>query len=152
MPLDQADKNILNAIQSNSGLTAADLSQKLNMSASQAGRRRQRLEAAGYITHYGAHLDAQKMGLHVQGFVQVQMAAHSEITAKSFARLIKLRPEIVNAWVLTGQADYLLHIYCTDLAALNSFIQGILLPHDAVARVESQIVMDALKTNAPLPI
>lgn len=152
MTLDQTDKDILKTIQTNSGLTAADLGDRLNMSASQAGRRRQRLESEGYITHYGAHLDAAKLGLSVQGFVQVQMAAHAEDIAKSFARLVKLRPEIINAWILTGQADYLLHIYCTDLEAMNRFIQGVLLAHNGVARVESQIVMDALKTNAPLPV
>ncbi len=152
MSLDQTDKNILKTIQTNSSLTAAELGERLIMSASQAGRRRQRLESEGYITHYGAHLDAIKLGLSVQGFVQVQMAAHAEDISKSFARLVELRPEIINAWVLTGQADYLLHIYCTDLSAMNQFIQSVLLAHDAVARVESQIVMDALKTNAPLPV
>ena len=49
------------------------------------------------------------------------------------------------------RADYLLRVYCSDLAALNRLIHEILLPHPAVARVQSQIVMDQCKPDAPLP-
>ena len=59
---------------------------------------------------------------------------------------------MVAAWTLTGEADYLLHVRCADLAALNRLIHEVLLPHRAVARVQSQIVMAELKADAPLPI
>jgi DNA-binding Lrp family transcriptional regulator len=52
---------------------------------------------------------------------------------------------------MTGEADYLLRVYCRDLQALNQLIHEILLPHPAVARVQSQIVMAQLKRDAPLP-
>jgi DNA-binding Lrp family transcriptional regulator len=52
---------------------------------------------------------------------------------------------------LTGDADYLLRAYCEDLNALNRLIHEVLLPHAAVSRVQSQIVMDQLKRDAPLP-
>ncbi len=151
MPLDKTDSRLLAELQKNAHLPAAELGDMLALSPSQAGRRRQRLEMDGYITGYGAKLDAQRLGLTVQGFVQVQMAAHDDKAAKSFASLITLRPEVISAWTLTGEADYLLHVYCADLAALNIFIQEVLLPHPAVARVQSQIVMNELKADAPLP-
>jgi DNA-binding Lrp family transcriptional regulator len=52
---------------------------------------------------------------------------------------------------MTGDADYLLRVYCADLASLNDLIHNVLLPHPAVARVQSQIVMDQLKRDSPLP-
>lgn len=149
--LDETDKKLLAALQSNAHLTAQDLSERLNMSASQAGRRRQRLEAKGYISGYRAHLDADKLGLSVQAFVQVQLGTHGPEQAQSFARLIALQSDVTSAWTLTGDADYLLRVYCCDLSALNSLIHDIILPHPAVARVQSQIVMDQLKKDAPLP-
>lgn len=151
MNLDKTDSRLLAALQQNAHLTAAELGELLALSPSQAGRRRQRLETDGYIRHYSAKLDAKRLGLSVQGFVQVQMAAHDAKAAASFAGLVKMRPEVINAWTLTGEADYLLHVYCEDLAALNVFIQETLLPHRAVARVQSQIVMNELKADAPLP-
>ena len=52
---------------------------------------------------------------------------------------------------MTGDADYLLRIYCSDLPDLNRLIQDVLLQHPAVAGVRSQIVMEQLKTDGALP-
>ncbi|WP_261193624.1 Lrp/AsnC family transcriptional regulator [Pseudoruegeria sp. SHC-113] len=150
-PLDAQDKRLLAALQRDAHLTAQDLGALLNLSPSQAGRRRQRLEAEGYIRSYAARLDARRVGLTVQAFVQVSMQSHSPEGAKSFARLVETRPEVISAWTLTGEADYLLRVYCQDLSALNSLIHEVLLPHPSVARVQSQIVMDQFKADAPLP-
>lgn len=149
--LDPIDTKLLAALQSDAHLTAQDLGEQLNLSPSQAGRRRQRLEKEGYIRGYAARLDADRIGLHVQGFVQVQLGRHGPEEAKSFAQLVALRSEITSAWTMTGEADYLLRVYCTDLPSLNTLIHEVILRHPAVARVQSQIVMDQLKRDAPLP-
>ena len=151
MQIDAADTRLLAALQSDAHLTAERLGQILNLSPSQAGRRRQRLEAAGLIEGYTARLNPKRLGLTVQAFVQVQMATHDPEKVRTFARIVAARPEITSAWTLTGEADYLLRVYCEDLAALNDLIHGVLLPHPAVARVQSQIVMDQFKADAPLP-
>ncbi|WP_270729197.1 Lrp/AsnC family transcriptional regulator [Shimia sp. Alg240-R146] len=149
--LDDTDMRLLSALQKNAHLTAQELGDILNLSASQAGRRRQRLEGEGYIESYIARLNPNRLGLSVQAFVQVQLGTHGPEQAQSFATLIDTRPEIVSAWTMTGDADYLLRAYCDDLNALNRLIHEVLLPHPAVSRVQSQIVMDQLKRDAPLP-
>lgn len=152
MFLDEADLKLLAALQRDSTQTAQDLGDALNMSASQAGRRRQRLESDGYIAGYRAYLRPEKVGLTVQSFIQIVMATHTAENAKDFVRLTQTRPEIVGAWTLTGEADYLLRVYCADLKALNLLVQQVLLPHPAVSRVQSQIVMERVKPDAPLPV
>ena len=152
MPLDPSDLQLLAALQRDSTLTAQDLGDAVNMSASQAGRRKQRLEAEGYIAGYRAYLAPEKVGLTVQAFIQIVMATHTEQNAHDFIRLTKTQPEIVGAWTLTGDADYLLRVYCADLTALNIMVQQVLLPHPAVSRVQSQIVMERVKPDAPLPV
>jgi DNA-binding Lrp family transcriptional regulator len=151
MTLDEIDKGLLAALQKNAQLTAHQLGEVLNLSASQAGRRRQKLEADGVIQSYTARLNPRQLGLSVQGFVQVHLGTHGPEHSTSFARLIANRTEIVSAWTMTGDADYLLRVYCDDLPALNRLIHEVLLPHKAVARVHSQIVMDQLKQDGPLP-
>lgn len=146
------DKRLLAALQTDAHLTAEALGDILHLSPSQAGRRRQRLEAAGIITGYVAQLQPQRLGLGVQAFVQVQMATHNPEKVRVFAEVVAARPEVVSAWTLTGDADYLLRVYTPDLAALNVLIHQVLLPQPAVARVQSQIVMDHFKPDAPLPI
>ncbi|MFC4670037.1 Lrp/AsnC family transcriptional regulator [Seohaeicola nanhaiensis] len=149
--LDATDTRLLAALQANAHLTAQELGEMLNLSPSQAGRRRQRLEAEGFITGYAARLDPERLGLSVQGFVQVQLATHGPEQSKAFARLVRSRAEITSAWTMTGEADYLLRVYCANLGALNTLIHEVLLSHPSVARVQSQIVMDQLKQDAPLP-
>lgn len=149
--LDEIDSRLLAAVQKDATLTAEALGARLGLSASQAGRRRQRLEAEGYITGYGARVDPGRVGLSVQAFVQVQMASHDPKAAAAFSTLVSTRPEVISAWTLTGEADYLLRVWCADLPGLNRLIHQVLLPHPSVARVQSQIVMDQLKPDAPLP-
>lgn len=149
--LDAIDSRLLAEIQADAMLTAQELGEKLNLSSSQAARRRQRLETEGFVTGYTARLAPDMIGLSVQAFVQVQMSSHAPEAARSFGNLIATCPEIVSAWTLTGEADYLLRVWCADLADLNRVIHQMLLPHPAVARVQSQIVMDQFKADAPLP-
>ena len=149
--LDSTDRKLLQALQRDATASSHELSQTLNLAPSQIGRRKTRLEAEGFVTSYGARLSPVSLGLNVQAFVQVQTTAHKPDIHKAFLRLTEIRPEITAAWTLTGEADYLLRVFCTDLAALNTLIQEVLLPHPAVARVQSQIVMDQIKRDAPLP-
>lgn len=150
--IDATDSRLLAALQADAQITAQDLGERVGLSASQAARRRAKLEVDGLITGYAARLSPTKLGLTVQAFVQVQMAAHSPEAARDFLRLIAAQPEVVACWTLTGEADYLLRVWCADLAALNLLIHHRLLPNPAVARVQSQIVMDQPKPDAGLPV
>ena len=150
--LDPTDIRLLDALQQNAQLTTQELGDALARSPSQAGRRRQRLEASGYIRSFTARLDAAKLGLDVQAFVQVLLASHMPEMARDFRALMLSRREVVSVWALTGEADCLLRVYTPDLARLNMLIQDVILPHKAVGRVHSQIVMDQPKADAGLPL
>lgn len=150
--MDATDLKLLAALQRRADMTAQELGEHLNLSPSQAARRRARLEAQGVIAGYRARLDPARLGLDVQAFVEVQMTAHNADDAASFLRLVGTLPQVVACWTLTGDADYLLRVWCDDLLALNALIQNRLLPHPAVARVQSQIVMDQPKADAGLPL
>ena len=150
--LDAPDRRLLALLQRDATLTAEALGRALALSASQASWRRARLEGAGVIRATVARLDAARVGLHVQAFVQVQMASHAPDGARAFLRLLEAEPRVASVWTLTGDADYLLRIWCADLASLNALIQDVLLPHPAVARVQSRIVMDQPKRDGPLPL
>jgi len=150
--LDEIDTKLLQALQEDAQVPALDLAERLHLSASQISRRKARLEASGLIRHYTARLNAKALGLTVQAFVQVQLGQHSAETSQTFARLIDRQAEITAAWTMTGEADYLLRVFTEDLEGLNSLIHDTLLRHPAVARVQSQIVMDQLKADAPLPV
>lgn len=150
--MDLTDARLLAEVQRRADITAQELGEVLNLSPSQAARRRARLEGEGVIAGYRARLDPVRLGLSVQAFVQVQMSAHNADNAANFVRLVNTIPEVVACWTLTGEADYLLRVWVADLPALNALIHHRLLPHPAVARVQSQIVMDQPKADSGLPV
>ena len=150
--VDTFDKAILSALQCDASLTAEALGAHINLSPSQAARRKQRLDGQGVITGYVAKLSPAAVGLTVQAFIQVMFREHSPSAAAGFAKAVHGMPQVVAVWTMTGEADYLLRVWCADLAALNWLIHQEILAHPAVARVQSQIVMDQLKPDAPLPV
>ena len=89
MSIDTTDQAILRLLQREAQITAADLAQRVALSASQAARRRQRLEAEGYVTGYRAELSPEKLGLNVEAFIQVVMATHTAENAKDFLRVTR---------------------------------------------------------------
>lgn len=150
--LDPKDIQLLSRLQKDGQTSALDLAADLGMSASQVSRRRQRLEAAGYILSTPCRLDPEKLGLAVQAFIQVETRSQNSDTHAAIKRLVQAQPEIVAAWTLTGEADYIFRVFCTDLSALNRLVQDVLLPHGAIGRVHSQIVMDQVKDDTALPL
>ncbi len=150
--LDPKDIKLLARLQRNGQIPAQDLAEELGMSASQISRRRQRLEAEGYILGTPCRLNPERLGLTVQAFIQVETRAQSNGTHQAIKRLVASTPEIVAAWTLTGEADYIFRVYCSDLAALNRLVQDVILPHDSIGRVHSQIVMDQVKDDTALPL
>lgn len=150
--LDSKDIRLLTLLQTSGTLSALELSEKLGMSASQVGRRRQRLESDGYIDQFVCRLNPEKLGLNVQAFIQIQTESQTGKTHQSIMSLTRTHTEIVAAWTLTGDADYIFRVFCSDLAALNRLVQNVLLPHPSIGRVQSQIVMEQMKDDTARPI
>ncbi|MEM9047342.1 MAG: Lrp/AsnC family transcriptional regulator [Pseudomonadota bacterium] len=149
---DRIDAALLRLLQADARLTAQELSEQVHLSASQVARRRQRMEQTGIIRGYRAELDTARVGIGVEAFIQVVMATHERGQVADFVSRISGAEEIVAAWTLTGASDYLLQVMCADLAALNRLVQEVILPHKAVSRVQSQIVMERLKSGGPIPL
>ena len=152
MILDHTDRLILQALQRDGRLTSQQLAERVGLSPSQCARRRQNLEESGIISGYRATVNAAAAGAGVIAFIRIVMAAHSKENSAAFRRLVEASSEILDAWVLTGEADYLLRVAVADLDALNALIQDVLLPQPIVARVQSQIVLSSIKNDAPIPV
>jgi len=150
--LEPQDLAILAALQENGALTNAELAEKVRLSASQSSRRRQRLEEAGVIRGYRAEIEPTRVGLTVTVYIQVSLATHSGKNAQRFRDLVAHTPEILEAHALTGDADYLMKVVVEDLAALGRLVNQVLLPHESVERVRSNVVLETLKQGGRLPL
>lgn len=149
---DEFDRRLLKRLQIQGNATNADLAQASGMSVSQAGRRRVRLETEGVIESYRARLSQAALGLEIQAMIEISLNHHSRDSADQLHHYLTNRAEIVNIWSLTGSADYLLQVFCRNLAALNSLVHDGLLTQPAISHVESKIVMEQIKTGTALPL
>ncbi len=150
--MDAFDRKLLAAIQADGARTNQELAEQVGISASQISRRRQQLEADGLIEGYAARLSAAKLGFGVRAFVHVTLARHSPDNSRRFADLVARTPEVQEAHALTGEADYLLKVTVRGLSDLAALINDVLLPHESVDRVRSEIVLETLKETAALPL
>ncbi len=145
--MDEFDRKILNSLQRNSALARADFAQEIGLSESQAVRRRQALEQAGLIRRYRADLDARALGFAVTAFVHVKLKGHSDGNARRFRDLVRLTPGILEAHAVTGDFDYLLKVCVADLDGLRDLVNGVLLMHQTVDRVRSEIALEILRDD-----
>jgi DNA-binding Lrp family transcriptional regulator len=150
--MDQNDIKLLAALQADGRLTNFELAESVGLSASQCSRRRTALESDGVIASYHARLSEKALGLDIVAFVQVTLATHSPDNSKRFAALAAGLEEVLEAYSLTGEADYLIKLVVPDLKALARILNEVFLPHGSVAHVRSSIVLDRLKQTARLPL
>jgi DNA-binding Lrp family transcriptional regulator len=145
--MDEFDRKILDSLQRNSALARADFAAGAGLSESQAVRRRQALEQSGVIRRYRADLDARALGFAVTAFVHVKLKGHSDGNARRFRDLVRLTPGILEAHAVTGDFDYLLKVCVADLDRLRDLVNGVLLMHQTVDRVRSEIVLEILRDD-----
>ena len=150
--LDQFDRKILSFLQADGRLTNNELSERVNLSASQCSRRRQRLEEDGFIQGYSARLDRDRLGFPLVNIISVTLATHNRDNAQRFAELLSRLPEVQEAHALTGEMDYILKVVTPDLKSLADFVNDILLPHESVQHVKTAIVLQTLKETTALPL
>jgi DNA-binding Lrp family transcriptional regulator len=150
--IDHFDRMILSLLQEDARLTNNDLSERVNLSASQCSRRRQRLEEGGYIRAYRAVLDRDRLGFSLVNVISVTLATHNRDNAQRFADLVARLPEVQEAHALTGEMDYILKVVTPDLKSLSEFVNGVLLPHESVQHVKTAIVLQTLKETGALPL
>ena len=151
--LDDIDNKIIAALQTEGRLPIVDLADRVGLSATPCQRRVKRLEEEGVITRYAALISPAAMGYGLQALVEVTLDDHSEKTVEAFEAAIRARPEVVACYAVTGDMDFLLHIFAPDLANFSDFALKALLRMPGVKGSRSSFIMQAVKSDlawAPL--
>jgi Lrp/AsnC family transcriptional regulator len=148
--LDNIDRAILRLLAADASLSLNDIADKVGLTATPCWKRIKRMEELGIIKGRIAVLDADKLGLPVSVFVSVETSDHSSEWLARFARAIAETPEIVGAWRMSGDVDYLLHVVVADIAAYDAFYRK-LIAAVPLRNVSSRFAMERMKDGA-LPI
>src|SRR5579883_1732940 len=145
--LDEIDRKIIAALQAEGRLSIVDLADRVGLSATPCQRRVKRLEEEGLIMRYAALVSPAAMGFGLQALVEVTLEDHSEKTVEAFEAAIRDRPEVVACYAMTGDMDFLVHIFAADLAQFSDFAMKALLRMPGVKGSRSSFIMQAIKND-----
>jgi len=148
--LDRVDRDILRLLSVDASMSLADIAEKVGLTATPCWKRIRRMEQEGIIQRRVAVIDADKVGLPVSVFVAIETADHSADWLARFAEVIRDTPEIVDAWRMSGDVDYLLHVVVADIASYDRFYRK-LIGAVPLRNVSSRFSMERMKAAA-LPI
>lgn len=150
MKLDAYDRKILAALQRDGRLSNVQLAEEIGLSPSPCLRRVRMLEEAGVIRGYQATLDRDEVGLTV--FVGVKVERHNDAEAEAFRQAVLQLPEVISAFLVSGESDFLLQVVVPDLRGYDRFLTGHLLKIPGVSDIRSNFAIHTVKTPGPLPL
>lgn len=151
-PIDAIDRRILRLLQSDAKISNAELSRRVGLSASPCLARVRALERSGVISRHVTLLDPLKVGLGVSVFIQVSLEQQVERALSAFQAAISAYPEVMECYLMTGDADYLLRVVVADVPALERFILERLTKIRGVASIRSSFALKQVKYETALPL
>ena len=150
--MDAIDLRILQNLQKDARISNVELARAVNLSPSPCLARVRALERDGVIERYVTLLDAKKLGLTVSVLVQVTLEKQIEPALEAFEKAVRDRPEVMECYLMTGDADYLLRVLLADVPAFERFILDFLSRVPGVGNIKSSFALKQVKYQTALPL
>ena len=147
---DRLDRAILRLLVVDATLSLAEIAEQIGLTPTPCWKRIRRMEQDGIILRRIAVLDPAKIGVPVSVMVAIESQDHSAAWLERFATVIADMPAIVDAWRMSGDVDYLLHVVVADIPAYDEFYRK-LIAAVPLRNVTSRFAMEQMKA-APLPL
>ncbi|WP_136443169.1 Lrp/AsnC family transcriptional regulator [Pacificoceanicola onchidii] len=152
MQIDETDRRILRVLQKEGRISNADLSEKVNLSASACHRRVQRLESDGVLRGYVALLDARKMGFPSTVFVEIKLQAQADDVLDAFEKAVSRVPDVLECHLMAGTADYILKVVAEDTEDFARIHRQYLTRLPGVAQMQSSFALRTVFKTTALPV
>lgn len=150
--IDATDLKILRILQSDARISNVDLARKVGLSPSPCLVRVRALEKTGIIANQVTILDPIKLGLTVSVFIQISLEKQVEKALETFEKAIRACPEVMECYLMTGDADYLIRVLVPDVQSLERFILDRLTKISGVANIRSSFALKQIKYQTELPL
>ena len=150
--IDRTDVKILDLLQEEARLSNVELAQAVGLSPSPCLRRVRLLEEGGVIRRYVTLLDPAKVGLPVSVFVQITLERQVESALQLFEDAVRKHPEVMECYLMTGDADYLLRVVAPDLESYQRFLLDNLTRIPGVASIKSSFALKQVGYRTALPL
>ena len=151
--MDRADTAIIVALQQDSSRSIAQLAELAGVSPSACHRRIRALEESGVITGYRAQVDARRLGLKLQAFVEITLTGQNREAMDRFEAAVADFDDILECHLMSGNADYLLRVAAVDLDQFDHIHRECLSRLPGVSSMRSSFSIRPIKrwTGYPVP-
>ena len=149
--LDRYDRAILRALQRNARASLQEISEEVGLTTSPCWTRIKRLEESGVIEGYTVRVNAEKIGRPEQLIVQLTLNKHTDAAMAEFARHLEAIPEVIDAYLVSGDYDYVLRLSVRDTRDYERLLREKLYKIPGVRHSKSSFVLRCLKASS-LPL
>lgn len=149
--IEPQDERVLARLQRDGRASNQELAASLGMSASACWRRVRALEEAGVIEGYAALVDRHKAGFGMAAILHVSLERHDTTFVEEFVRRVRDRPEVMECFATTGDADYHLRVVVRDMDAYNRFLDAFVFRLPGIRHVRTNVVLREIKSGVALP-
>jgi DNA-binding Lrp family transcriptional regulator len=152
MIFDRIDRRILALLQEDGRMANADLADAVGLSPSACLRRVRALEDAGVIEKYVALLDQSKIGRRMDIFVEISLNSQANEVLTRFEQAVAQSPEIMECYLMAGDADYLLRIAAADPIDFERIHRDHLARLPGVSRMKSSFAIRTVARSTAFPL
>jgi len=149
--MDDIDRSLLEILQQNAALSIAQMAERVGLSPTPCWKRIQKLEAAGVITGRVAVVDPDRVGVGLSVLVSIEAGAHTPEWLERFSFGVGSLPEVMEAYRVTGDVDYVLRVAVADMAEYDAFYKR-LIAIAPMKNVTSRFAMERLKHTTAYPL
>ncbi len=150
--LDPIDWRILKELQADGHMTNVALASRVGLSAPPCLRRVRALEEAGLIAGYTVLLDEPALGFELTAFAMVGLHNQAEAELRAFENLVLGWPLVREAYMLSGESDFILKCIARDLPTFREFVLDELTAAPNVASVKTFLTIRRAKRDPGVPI
>jgi Lrp/AsnC family leucine-responsive transcriptional regulator len=152
LTLDDVDRVLVTALQENGRATVQELAARVGLSPSPTWRRLKALEQRGVIKDYVARVDAAALGYHDTVFAHVTLSKHNRDGIQAFEAAMLERPEVLDVYSMTGDADYLLRVVARSTREYERFLKEAVFSNVAVQQIKSNFALREIKSTIAIPV
>jgi Lrp/AsnC family transcriptional regulator, cysteine-sensing transcriptional activator len=149
--MDKLDRRILDLLQKDGSLTAAEVAEKVGLSKVPCWRRIRRLQETGVIRHTVAILDARALNVGTTVFVMMRTANHSAAWFDKFVKAVRDIPEVTEIYRMSGEVDYLMRIVVPDIDGYDLVYKKLIAAIDFLD-VSASFALETIKSTTALPL
>ncbi|SFZ71751.1 Lrp/AsnC family transcriptional regulator [Chitinimonas taiwanensis] len=150
--LDALDRKILRALQQNARLSNAELAEQVGLSTTACWNRTRQLESEGFITGYVALLDQKKLGLADIVLLEVTLDRHEDDALARFGEELAALPEVLEAYLVSGEYDYLVKVAVDGTAGYERFLREKLYRIAGIRHSRSMFALRCMKQRASVEV